>query len=162
MNLQLFDDVRRETQRDVSDPEVDQILPAKTISVRYHEHIGIVLDGFDKFNLAWFAFTAIPNEENLNKVIKEFEILVADPRKVVVVPMDLEQPYVGSVAGEKIWRIFKMKQNYVLPFMIISVILVSGCILPGDGLASSGDRVASFLAFPGLFHSFPAGEEREN
>jgi len=90
----------------VSDLEVDQMLPAKTISVRYNNRIGIVLEGFDKFNLAWFAFTAIPNDENLNKVVKEFEILLADPRKVVVVPMDLEQPYVGSVVGEKIWTIF--------------------------------------------------------
>jgi len=90
----------------VSDLEVDQMLPSKTISVRYNNRIGIVLEGFDKFNLAWFAFTSIPNQENLNKVIREFEILVADPRKVVVVPMDLEQPYVGSVTGEKIWTIF--------------------------------------------------------
>lgn len=89
-----------------SDLEVDQILPTGTISVRYNHHIGIVLEGFDKFNPAWFAFTAIPNKENLEKLIREFEALIADPRKVVVVPMDLEQPYVGSVVGEQIWTIF--------------------------------------------------------
>ncbi|MDP2934707.1 MAG: hypothetical protein Q8N59_03020 [bacterium] len=91
---------------DVS-PDVDSILPFNTISVKYLNHIGIVMDGFKRFNEeGWFKFAAMPNQANLSRIMFEFEAMLQDPRKVIVVPMDLEQPYVGSVVGEKLWTMF--------------------------------------------------------
>jgi hypothetical protein len=89
-----------------TDPDVNQPLAPQAIAVRYNDHIGIVMDGFEKFNQAWFAFAAIPSKANLTKVTNKFAALIADPRPLIVIPMDLEQPYVGSVMGQELWTIF--------------------------------------------------------
>lgn len=89
-----------------TEPEVDPLLPDRTIAVNYGNHIGIILDGFDRFLKTWFSFASFPNKVNLNWLMNEFELMVKDTRPIIVVPLDIEQPYVGCVVGEKIWETF--------------------------------------------------------
>ncbi|MFA5184983.1 MAG: hypothetical protein WC551_00660 [Patescibacteria group bacterium] len=110
--------------RDASDAEVlGQPLPADAISVNYQGRIGLVMDGFDKFNKAWFAFASDPSATKLETLMAEFTALTQNPKQYIVLPMDLEQPYVGSVLGEKLWTIFfnELKRRglaeYIVPVM---------------------------------------------
>jgi len=75
-------------------------------SVNYNGKIGILIDGFKSFIKAWFAFASIPSQDNLQALMKEFDKMADDPRDYIVVPMDLEQPWVGSMVGEELWTIF--------------------------------------------------------
>lgn len=90
----------------VQDPEISDPIPIGTIGVRYGKKIGIILDGFGAFNKAWFAFGSNPSSSNLSRVMQEIECLVKDPRSHVVIPMDLEQPWVGSAIGSEMFRMF--------------------------------------------------------
>lgn len=89
----------------VEDPEVLAI-PDGTVGIRYEHCIGIVLDGFDAFNKAWFAFAANPMSENLDRLMREIEAISKLPRPYVVIPLDLEQPWVGSALGANLFEIF--------------------------------------------------------
>lgn len=80
-------------------------VPAGTVGVAYGNKIGIVMDGFEAFNKAWFAFAAIPSSENFNKVMQEIEAITKLDRAYVVIPIDLEQPWVGSVMGAKLFEL---------------------------------------------------------
>lgn len=96
--------IRRSSE--VFEPEIDTPLDEKIISVKYGNKIGIVMDGFEGFLKHWFAFAQNPSVQNIANLIDEVKKLVHDPRSVVVIPLDLEQPYVGSVEGEKLWTLF--------------------------------------------------------
>jgi hypothetical protein len=91
----------------IEDPDVLHI-PDGTVGVRYgaNDRIGIVLDGFEAFNKAWFAYGAKPTQENLDKVMNEIEAISQLARPYVVIPIDLEQPWVGSVLGSEMFERF--------------------------------------------------------
>lgn len=75
--------------------------------VNYDGKIGIPVDGYSEFLSAWHAHAATPNKENLSSLILEFEqICLDDSREFVIIPINLEQPFIGSVLGAKLWTIF--------------------------------------------------------
>jgi len=93
--------------KDAKDAEVlGQPIPADAISINYLGRIGLVMDGFEKFNKAWFAFAADPSPNKLESLMTEFTALTQNPKPYIVLPMDLEQPYVGSLLGERLWTLF--------------------------------------------------------
>jgi len=81
--------------------------PEKHLAISFDNKIGIPIDGCRDFLNAWNKHAAIPNKKNLTFLFEKFEKICNDKeREFVIIPINFEQPYIGSVLGEKLWEIF--------------------------------------------------------
>ncbi len=78
----------------------------RSCAVRFGKKIGLVLDGYEGFLKTWFAYAAVPTQTNLEALMEQFAAMANDPRPFIIVPLDLEQPYVGSALGAHLWTLF--------------------------------------------------------
>lgn len=91
-----------------------QATEENNLSIHYGDKIGIMLkEGlFRPFLNAFFRFqrdpvTKVDGRSSLDKVLDEVEKIGNSPKEnLVICPLDLEAPFIGSALGVKVWEMF--------------------------------------------------------
>jgi hypothetical protein len=85
--------------------------PEDSATIRYGSKIGLVMRGFGALLSKFFAFQLSPYASGgercspLSQLLKEIERIATEVSGIVIMPLDIEAPYIGSLEGEKVWEI---------------------------------------------------------
>jgi hypothetical protein len=85
--------------------------PESSAAIRYGEKIGLVMRGFNALLNGFFVFQRDPYSSQrfnspLSQLLEEIERIANETTGTVIMPLDLEAPYIGSLEGAKIWETF--------------------------------------------------------
>lgn len=85
--------------------------PENFTAIQYGSKVGLVMRGFDILLSRYFAFQRNPyslrqSPSPLYQLLKEIERIAKEVPYTVIMPLDIEAPYIGSFYGAKIWETF--------------------------------------------------------
>ncbi len=85
--------------------------PENFPAIRYGDKTGLVMKDFNVLLGRFFAFQQDPYSLNqspssLSQLLEEVERIMKNIPATVIIPLDIEAPYIGSLEGAKVWEIF--------------------------------------------------------